>query len=221
MNIDFEELFRRQMEEFDSTLDDIGIPKELFQECWLSIGEIERLYDQWDELCKEDETFTIESPVAIELKKSFDSANTKYRLLENACPDVPSFCFNALRISYETLQEALDSDSLIDKINDLILSAEFRGFAMTFNKNFKTGIQALLNEPRRSILSKAGAKGALVRLRPYAEFKSWVLENGANLGASKAVARTLEKQLPPHLSEVSEDPQRLIYETLRNRNNPS
>ena len=68
MDIDFEELLRVEMEEFDWTLDQIGIPKELFKECWQSIGEMELLNDQWGELRKEDETLTDESPAFLELK---------------------------------------------------------------------------------------------------------------------------------------------------------
>jgi hypothetical protein len=74
---------------------------------------------------------------------------------------------------------------------------------------------------RKAALSEAGRQGALVRLQPYEELKKWALEKGAKLGASKVVARTLARQLPPHLTDVSEDPGRLIYETLRNRNKPS
>ena len=58
MDIDFEELIRVEMEDFEWTLDVIGIPKKLFQECWQSIGEMELLRDQFNELCKADETLT-------------------------------------------------------------------------------------------------------------------------------------------------------------------
>lgn len=78
-----------------------------------------------------------------------------------------------------------------------------------------------MNTLRKKALSEAGAKGALVRLQPFIELKSWALEKGQKLGASKAVARKLAAQLPAHLADISEDPGRLIYETLLNRNKPS
>ena len=219
MDIDFEELLRVEMEDFDWTLKEIGIPKELFQECWQSIGERDRLQDQFNELCKEDETLTDESPAVLELNKLLDSANTRYERLANACPDVSYVCFNALSLSYSELQTALDYD-LIGKIKALISAAEFRGTASTFGKAFKAVTQAELDKPRRNILSKAGAKGALVRLQPYAELKRWALEKGGKLGASKDVARRLAAQLPAHLADVSKEPERLIYDALRTSAKP-
>ena len=40
------------------------------------------------------------------------------------------------------------------------------------------------------------------------------------LGASKDVARRLAAQLPAHLSGISVEPERLIYEALREKNKP-
>lgn len=219
MDIDFEELIRVEMEDFEWTLDAIGIPKELFQECWQSIGEMELLRDQFNELCKADETLTDESPAVLELNKLLDFANTRYERLANACPDVPYMCFNALSLSYKELQTALDFDST-GKIKTLIYAAEHRGVAMTFGRDFRAAVQAELDKPRRNILAKAGAKGALVRLQPYAELKRWALEKGGKLGASKDVARRLAAQLPAHLSGISVEPERLIYEALREKNKP-
>jgi len=218
MDIDFEDLFKVEMEDFDWTLDAIGIPKEIFQECWQSIGELERLHDQFNELCKADETLTDESPALLELNKLLDFANSRYQRLENACPDVSYVCFNALSMSYQSLQDVLDFDLPTDKIRAFIYAAESRGIATTFGKDFKVVTQAELNKPRRRILSKAGAKGELVRLQPYAELKRWALEKGEKLGASKDVARRLAAQLPAHLSSISVEPERLIYEALRGKN---
>ena len=219
MDIDFEELIRVEMEDFEWTLDAIGIPKELFQECWHSIGEMELLRDQFNELCKAGETLTDESPAVLELNKLLDFANTRYERLANACPDVPYMCFNALSLSYKELQTVLDFDST-GKIKTLIYAAAHRGVAMTFGRDFRAAVQAELDKPRRNILSKAGAKGALVRLQPYAELKRWALEKGGKLGASKDVARRLAAQLPAHLSGISVEPERLIYEALREKNKP-
>ena len=219
MDIDFEELLRVEIEDFDWTLEQIGIPKELFQECWQSIDEMELFDNQWDELLKEDENLTEESPAFLELKKLWHLANIRYERMANACPDVPYVCFNALSLSYRELQAALDYDST-GKIKALIYAAEFRGSAMTFGKDFRAVIQAELDKPRKSTLSKAGTKGALVRLQPYAELKRWALEKGGKLGASKDVARRLAAQLPAHLADVSKEPERLIYDALRNSAKP-
>ncbi len=143
MDIDFEELLRVEMEDFYWTLEQIGIPKELFQECWQSSGEIDLLCDQFNELCKADETLTNESPALLELNRLLDSSNTRYERMANACPNVPYMCLNALCLSYKELQEALDYDST-GKIKALIQAAEYRGVAMTFDENFTSVIQAEL-----------------------------------------------------------------------------
>ena len=165
MNIDFEELLRAEMEDFDWTLDEIGISKEIFKECWQSIDEMELLDVQLNDLCKEDETLTEDSPAVLELIKLWDLSRAKLDRLEIACQNVPYVCLNALRLSYKELQAALDFDST-GKIKAFIYAAEHRGTAMTFGKNFKSVMQVELDKPRRNILSKAGAKGALVRLQP-------------------------------------------------------
>jgi hypothetical protein len=220
MDIDFEELLRVEMEVFNWTLDAIGIPKELFQECWPSIRGIDILEDRFKELCEADSTLKNESPAMLELNREFDFFNTQYQRLEMACPDVSYVCFNCLDSSYQLLQNVLDCDSPTDKIRTLILAAEARGKAMTFAKDFIAVIQSDQEKPRRIALSRAGAKGALVRLQPYAELKRWAIEKGGKLGASKDVARRLAAQLPPHLVGVSVDPERLIYEALREKNKP-
>ena len=76
------------------------------------------------------------------------------------------------------------------------------------------------DDDRRTHRSTAGRQGALVRQQRYAELKKWALEKGAKLGASKDVARRLAAQLPAHLADVSKEPERLIYDALRNSAKP-
>jgi hypothetical protein len=220
MAIDFEELLRGEMVEFNWVLDEIGMPKDLFQECWQSIGELEILHEQYKELCKTDKNLTDESPALLELNKLLVLVLPQYQRLEKACPDVSFVCFNALGLSYQCLQDVLDFDLPTDKMRAFIYAAEYRGAAMTFGKTFRAVTQAEQDKPRRIVLSKAGAKGAMARLQRYAELKRWAVEKAGKLGASKDVARRLAAQLPSHLVGVSVEPERLIYETLREKNKP-
>ena len=69
---------------------------------------------------------------------------------------------------------------------------------------------------KRADLSKFGAKGALQRHRPVAQLKEWALmEAEKQRGAQRDVARALAGKIPIHLADVSKDPERLIYDTLR------
>lgn len=206
MDIDIEELLKEQIMEYDDLLDDLGIPKGVFQECWQSA------INALPELDLDEVNENLES----------DKAGLM-RLIE-ASPNVRTECISAICLGYGSLQDAIKIDAnypLQERIRDLIWAAMYRGIALTSTPPFQGAIQARVETFRRNNLSESGAKGALVRLQPFAELKSWALKNGENLGASKDVARRLERQLPTHLADISKDPRRLIYETLLNRNKPS
>lgn len=77
------------------------------------------------------------------------------------------------------------------------------------------GIEALLQDVSEA-RSTSGKKGGVQKNAPYATLKAWALKEAANMrGSDKDVAKDLFKTLPVHLADVSEDPQRLIYDTLR------
>jgi len=65
-------------------------------------------------------------------------------------------------------------------------------------------------------LSTAGMNGALVRRNRYEPIKLWALKEASNMrGADRQIARRLSACLPKHLADISDDPVRLIYDTLR------
>ena len=69
---------------------------------------------------------------------------------------------------------------------------------------------------KRSSLSSAGVKGAQSLHRPMAELKEWALSEANRIrGSHKDIARNLTSRIPKHLVNVSKDPERLIYDTLR------
>jgi hypothetical protein len=75
---------------------------------------------------------------------------------------------------------------------------------------------------RRVALSASGKKGALSRHGPSDELKAWALSQAkGNHGAHQDIARQMVTQIPTHLADVSKDPERLIYETLRAQLKPN
>jgi hypothetical protein len=68
----------------------------------------------------------------------------------------------------------------------------------------------------RSRAIGAGARGGKARAEKYELLKTWALEKSSAMrGDDKGIARKLAALLPPHFSDVSKDPERLIYDALR------
>ena len=65
---------------------------------------------------------------------------------------------------------------------------------------------------------KTGGAGGVSKKQRYEPIKQWALKESANMrGSDKQLARRLSGLLPKHLNNISEDPERLIYDTLRNK----
>lgn len=74
------------------------------------------------------------------------------------------------------------------------------------------------SEDRARKAATAGALGARAKNARYEKLKIWALEKASTMnGDDKGIARTLNKELPSHLFDVSGDPERLIYDALRAR----
>lgn len=72
------------------------------------------------------------------------------------------------------------------------------------------------DESRRSMFADSGAKGAKARSDKYESMKNWARERAGNMhGSHKQIARKLSTELPEHFADISHDPERLIYDTLR------
>ena len=77
-------------------------------------------------------------------------------------------------------------------------------------------LSAKIQAERKTFLAKAGAKGGKIRNQPRQEIKDWAIAQTATMrGAHKEIARSLSRQLPKHFVGRSDDPERLIYDTLR------
>ena len=75
---------------------------------------------------------------------------------------------------------------------------------------------------RRVALSASGKRGALSLHSRKAKLKAWALSQAkGNRGSHIDIARELVKQIPEHLTGISKDPKRLIYDALRAQKNPN
>lgn len=71
---------------------------------------------------------------------------------------------------------------------------------------------------RKVKLSEAGRLGARSKNARITPLKEWALNRASSMrGSDVDMARQLSASLPEHLAEISKDPERLIYETLRSR----
>lgn len=71
---------------------------------------------------------------------------------------------------------------------------------------------------RKAKLSEAGKLGARSKNAPVTALKDWALNRASSMrGSDVDMARQLSASLPEHLADISKNPERLIYETLRNR----
>ena len=67
----------------------------------------------------------------------------------------------------------------------------------------------------------AGRTGAAEKHRPANELKLWAKQHAKSIkGSDMMIARALAARIPSHLSAVSKNPERLIYETLRKAPKP-
>ena len=95
-------------------------------------------------------------------------------------------------------------------------------------KDKKEPVSAAINEAiagyvgsQRRALSEAGRKGAAAKNMGHEELKAWALNEAKTMYAPHGdIARRLAALLPAHLANVSKDPERLIYDTLRNPKKP-
>ncbi len=133
------------------------------------------------------------------------------------------------------ISNAIDEQNLLNALGVLIASraAELQSegrtqlaFDAIFQSQFLFSYSVLLSAIDAQIegmksskiesLSAAGLMGAMSRKNRYEPIKQWALGKAGNMrGAHKQIARQLSAALPNHLADISDDPERLIYDTLR------
>lgn len=207
MNDELAILANDELRELNGLVDSLCIPDAILRDC-LTAGFF----------------VTLLKREGAEYLEKFEKSSDDFDRLCNAAPHVSRECLRMLSMAYTSIvfffEDRPDEQSVRSGAMMLISAATAKGAAIALLPTSVEYFSAKVQADRKAALSEAGRQGALVRLQPYAKLKEWALEKGEKLGASKDVARRLAAQLPEHLSGISDDPGRLIYEVLREKNKP-
>jgi hypothetical protein len=177
------------------------------------------------------------------LTKKGEQYHADFKKLCNLAPHVPLSVLEVISLAYGSLAvlyECKPNGKFIQNnekevITYIMLSSYARGIASTLferaplgnnlideieqQKQLSSAVNFILSKIKNDQskkLSIAGLRGANSRNRPFETLKKWALEKSNGMQAShRDIARKLYAELPPHLADISNDPMRLIYDTLR------
>jgi hypothetical protein len=201
MKNELEALAKKELEELHHIIHDIWrIPDQIFRQHGLSgFGVV--MYES----------------AGSEFNQQAAEATQSFEKLCNSAPHIPRHAIRALSMAYALLTTAffdsrLEYEGDLSAIKSLMSVCSMKGMAM----GIVVGSPNSNENERKKMLSMAGMMGAKSRHRPYAEFKEWALENAVGMrGDDRTIARKLSAKLPANHADVSDDPTRLIYDTLR------
>lgn len=234
LSVDLEALVEEEYESLDSTSHDIlKIPASLIRRYigsyFFALLESAAMQGQDSEKIREKHSKAEEK-----YKKNFDK-------LCQSVPHVPVISLKVISMACGALAALYEpgpgnvfiENNEIEVIRSLMLSSQARGiattsFSLTLNNKktvdeeqkrlFSAG-EAILADFRKNQsrkLSEAGLLGAQAKNRKTNNLKNWALDKAASMrGDDRNIARKLFDQLPAHLTGISSDPMRLIYEALR------
>lgn len=127
---------------------------------------------------------------------------------------------NALGVLTSSWAAEYQSESDTQSAFDVIAQSQFLFSYSTRLSAIEAQVESM-EDQKKGTYSAAGALGAMARHRKYEPLKQWALKEAGNMqGAHKQIARALRRTLPAHLKDVSDDPERLIYDTLRANKKP-
>lgn len=219
MSIDFEALINQQLEDLYGTVNACGIELDTFKAYAISCG-MGYGWDEYGEGFEEDGSASRGVTRAEELGIPEEEATAHHSNFNKICalaPIVPRSVFGLLGLSYSTLIEIRDETRGFDnpqrKIEGLVHASYGLGQAMGILE--KVELQ-LAESQRKTFLSRAGEKGAVSKNFRTQRLKNWAVQKSMHLrGSDMDIARQLSAQLPSDLADVSKDPERLIYDSLR------
>ena len=120
----------------------------------------------------------------------------------------------SLELCYEAITQCAEGVR-----NSALLS--LKGKKESFDAAINEAIAGYVDSHRRT-LSAAGLQGAKSRNKPFEAVKSWAIQKAVGMrGAHRDISRMLVPQLPEHLANVSKDPERLIYDAIRENKKPN
>lgn len=183
----------------------LEVPKDVFAEVGLSAFTLD-LY----EVVKDYPEFG-------NLDGQRAAAEADFQKLCDAAPNIPVKAVAAISLAYAGVSVCFDARNTekpdeASIIRSLLSSTKLVGFAV----GVIAESPATHEEKRRQALSIAGKMGAQAKHRKPGELKNWAISQATQLrGADAVVARKLAAMLPSELADVSKNPERLIYDTLR------
>ena len=152
-----------------------------------------------------------------------------YRHFEELCDSMPHVSPECLR----TLGLALFSLGMFYRqFNDGKLTIRYGAQFLTNTATAKgiatehlpAAINDLFEEfqtKQKAVLSEAGRQEAIAKNLRHEHLKAWALGEAKEMrNAHMDIARNLAARLPAHLADISKDPERLIYDALRNPAKP-
>lgn len=144
-------------------------------------------------------------------------AEADFQKLCDSVPNIPVEAVMAISLAYAGVIVCFD-----DRNNEKQSEASVIRTLLSASKLVGMAIGVIVESPmtheakRRQALSEAGKLGAQAKHRKPGELKDWAISQAAQLrGADAVVARRLAAKLPIELADVSKNPERLIYDALR------
>lgn len=185
--------------------DVLGIPRDEFYQFGSSALRLSLL---------EQEKIAPDHEIAVDAKKEFD-------LLCGSAPSISPDAIKAICLAscaHEVCFGGNGKEDMTAAHAASVLSAiaMTRGFAM----GAASASPAASDAMRKELLSMAGLRGATVKHSKSRSLKTWAEQQARIMkGADLDIARRLAAQIPEHLADASKNPERLIYEHLRDRRN--
>lgn len=179
------------------------IPKDVFDEVGLSAFTLK--------VCEAAKDYPeLESPDS-------QQAEADFQKLCDAAPNIPVEAVRSISLAYASVALCIDdrnteTQSELSVLLSLLSASKLIGMAIGVIVESPVTHEA----KRRQALSEAGKMGAQAKHRKLGELKNWAISRAAQeRGSDIEVARKLAASLPSDLADVSRNPERLIYDTLR------
>ena len=140
---------------------------------------------------------------------------------EKLCAAAPAFsheCLEFLALASFSIDTFLVAEefTIESGLTSIVNCAQTLGCAIALLPKSLGYISSKVHAGRTSMLRKAGEEGAKVKNGPFKEMKNWALQEASEMrGDDKAISRKLAGRLPKEFLKVSREPQRFIYDALR------
>ncbi|WP_342128526.1 hypothetical protein [Hydrogenophaga sp. OTU3427] len=210
------DLANEMIRELNSFMDEVlGIPNDVFIEVGISAYQAAMLEHGIARLEQGTDPAEIEK-----LENHRKKAELDFQMLCDAAPDMPEDVIRSISLAYGFMTIYLANDkehSSESLLRTVVQTSKFLGIAI----GLISGSEKSHDAKRKDMLSIAGKIGAAAKHRKPSELKKWALSQAERLrGADAVVARRLAAMLPNELADVSKNPERLIYDALREARKP-